>query len=55
MQEDCVVGDDAAYVNWAAYDDRWYFLNADCIRPRTITFRGERLTLAPGELKEILR
>ena len=55
VQEDCVVGDDAAYVNWAAYDDRWYFLNADCVRPRTITFRGERLTLAPGELKEILR
>lgn len=53
VQNERISGADAPYVNWSEYGDRFYFLNTDCVAPRTVTFRGKSLTLAPGELKEI--
>lgn len=55
VQGERIAGADAAYVNWSEYGDRFYFLNTDCVLPRTITFRGQTLTFQPGELKEVAK
>lgn len=43
------------YIHCAAYADTLYFLNTDCVRPRTVTAvadgRETRLTLAPCEFQ----
>ena len=44
------------YVNWAVYPDgTLYLLNTDCVEPRTILVNGHAATLAPKELKLVLR
>lgn len=55
VQGERIAGADADYVNWSEYADRFYFLNTDCVSPRTITFRGKSLTLQPGELREVAK
>lgn len=53
VQGEHVAGPDRDYINWSVYGDRAYLLNTDCVSPRTVIFRGQSLTLAPGELREI--